>query len=286
MGKVVVALLVLSFGVARADDLEKMRARQLHEQGVTQLAAKSYDEAIASLREAYEFSPLPQIQFSLGKAYRLKGNKREAAAAYGRYLEAEPNGANAGEARGHLATLSKDVAAEDARKASEEEARERAEASEREAEMAAERKRREALRREEEKQLSVRERDEQDEREQERKTERGTMVDPGRPGAGLRVGGLVTAGVGVAVVGVGAIFGMRASTISDELTAEHVKWSQDRYDEGLMSERLMIVSVIVGTAVVTTGIILYVLGQRQGESSVSFVPTVGEVNGLAAVGSF
>ncbi|HSP20319.1 MAG TPA: tetratricopeptide repeat protein, partial [Myxococcaceae bacterium] len=69
-------------------------------QGRALLTLGDSRSAAASFRRALSINPRYSVaEFWLGEAYRRSGQKTEAAAAYGHYLETAPEGAEAGQAR-------------------------------------------------------------------------------------------------------------------------------------------------------------------------------------------
>ncbi len=106
----------------------------------------------------------------------------------------------------------------------------------------------------------------------------------------LRTTAFVLGGVGVVGIGVGAIFGLRASS----------KWSdakdackpgacgpdsaaQSDKDSASSAGTISTITFIVGGAALATGIALYVVDRNQRNGSLKIVPSLG---GLTAVGSF
>jgi hypothetical protein len=104
------------------------------------------------------------------------------------------------------------------------------------------------------------------------------------PGRGLRVAGAVTFGLGVAAVAAGVGFAMAANQLADELET-----SPSSYDRGKESTRssyatLSTVGYATGAACAATGVLLYVLGWRQGSAaSASVQPMVGDQSAGALV---
>jgi hypothetical protein len=100
-----------------------------------------------------------------------------------------------------------------------------------------------------------------------RQAEVQAALPPASTGRGLRVAGAVTFGVGVAAIGAGVGFALAANKLADELEA-----SPSSYDRGKASTRssyitLSTVSYATGAACIAGGVVLYVLGWRQGRAS-------------------
>ena len=83
----------------------------------------------------------------------------------------------------------------------------------------------------------------------------------------MRLAGIATATGGLALVGTGVVFGVLAKQAADELT----KLDQNRgtfdpatEDAGQRDELLAGIFLGVGAAAIATGVVLYVLGSRDG----------------------
>src|SRR5262249_12179381 len=77
---------------ARADSLDPPeRARALSDQGRSYHASGDYDHAIGSFKAAYELAPSPGLLFNMAQAYRLKGDCANAATMYKSYLRTDPD---------------------------------------------------------------------------------------------------------------------------------------------------------------------------------------------------
>jgi len=121
-------------------------------------------------------------------------------------------------------------------------------------------------------------------------------ADPAKAGRGMRIGGLIAAGVGVVALGVGVQQGMHARSIHDELEDKMTgtEWTQevqDRFDRGESAETRAIVLSIGGGVALATGVTLYLLGRNRDDaeqrSRVTVAPyTDGTSTGFAVVGSF
>jgi len=95
-------------GWARVDPpvrLEDPIARERYRVGAQALERAAYDEAIAAFKAGYEQMPLPTFLYNLGLAYRLKGDCAEAARYYRRYLERNPDAANADRVERRIAEM-------------------------------------------------------------------------------------------------------------------------------------------------------------------------------------
>jgi tetratricopeptide (TPR) repeat protein len=222
--------------------------------------AKERGEYQTAAREyllAYERLPEPEFLYNAGEVYRLAGDKQRALSHYRKYLELDPQGRGAASARVASEELGREIAADEEaarRRAAAEEARRKAEA------------------------------------------ERAAAAeDPpvvARPGRGLRIGGVATAGAGAAAIGLGVVFGLKASGINDE-AAGWDAFDPARFADGEAAERNMLIFYGAGAALVVAGGVLYYLGHRAGsqtaetKAGVAFAPSLapGAVT-IAAVGRF
>jgi tetratricopeptide (TPR) repeat protein len=133
-----VALLAAGTAAARPPTPAEKKAAKAHfDQGRAYYDAGGYLDAVREYEQAYALVPLPELLFNIGQAWRLKGDKPQAIAAYQRYLDAAPDGALADDARTHVASLKLKIQLEEAeaarRKAAEEAAAARKRADEAEA---------------------------------------------------------------------------------------------------------------------------------------------------------
>jgi len=87
-----------------------LEARRLHEHG-------EYQRAAAEYLQAFALFPDPELLFNVGQVYRLAGDQALATAYYRRYLELDPEGRAAPEARRHLEAMGATVRAGAAAKA-------------------------------------------------------------------------------------------------------------------------------------------------------------------------
>jgi len=92
----------------------KKQAREHFEQGEAFRKAGAYDKAIDEYEQAYALVPKAGFLFNIGLVHEEAGHKREAVDYYGRYLDADPNGAAAKEALARKTQLERELAAEQA----------------------------------------------------------------------------------------------------------------------------------------------------------------------------
>lgn len=116
----------------------------------------------------------------------------------------------------------------------------------------------------------------------------------GDPGKGWKTTGLVTAGVGVVGLGLGVVFGIKAKTISDDISNQKQTemWRKDIKDyeaRGQRDENYQVAGLIVGGALVVAGGVIYWHGRSKTSSAerVVITPTVSPTTaGLAVGGAF
>jgi tetratricopeptide (TPR) repeat protein len=112
-------LAVLAPRTGRADEVAGMVdgddgravAKAHFEQGRAFQDARAYERAIIEYQAAYAISPQPELLFNIGQCYRLGGQPRSAVLYYQRYLQLVADGGASDEARAHVATLRRDIAA-------------------------------------------------------------------------------------------------------------------------------------------------------------------------------
>jgi tetratricopeptide (TPR) repeat protein len=69
---------------------------------------EQYDQAVVEYESAYKLVGVSDILFNIGQILRTKGDKPAAVKAYRRYLQVEPSGGHAEEARDYALQLTKD----------------------------------------------------------------------------------------------------------------------------------------------------------------------------------
>ena len=289
---------------------QKQAAKAHFQQGKAYYDAGAWDDAVREYEAAYALVPLPELQFNIGQALRMKGDKPQAIAAYQRYLDRLPDGALADEARNHIAALKLKIQVEEAETARKR-AVEAAEAARRRAdEETAARKRAEAeaaarggLPRADEEQLRrvaaeterARRAKEHEEVVRKQRTE-----EAGLTGRGLRITGIVAASVGVAALGFAAFWYWgptqnRFKAIDRFNNNPGHSWAPDDVSLSQLhtGQKVVTACVASGASLVVTGVALYVWGRvRRGQAleklpPVSLVPVLGSSAGsLAVMGRF
>lgn len=105
---------------------------------------------------------------------------------------------------------------------------------------------------------------------------------PARPGRGMKIAGIVTGAVGVALIGTSVAFALSARSAESDVQAAvdaGQRWTpelRDKDSSGRLSSTLSTVSLSVGIAAVVGGGVLYYLGARRSGTAargeVSIVP--------------
>jgi tetratricopeptide (TPR) repeat protein len=169
-----------------SDRARTAEARRHFQQGRQLLDAGSYAEAIAEFETALSLKPSPELLFNIAQAYRLKGDAKQALETYKRFIEINPRGPIADEARGHIDALTRQIE-EDERAAQAREAERQHQAAERQ-------------RQDTERQRQDAERQRQDAERQRYETEREAQ-------AHRRWNGMIAVGVGLGLFVGGPILG-------------------------------------------------------------------------------
>jgi hypothetical protein len=101
---------------------------------------------------------------------------------------------------------------------------------------------------------------------------------PVSSGAGLRVGGIVTASVGIAAVAAGVVFNLESNALINDMETKVGAYSNGNDSSSKTYKTLAWVGYGVGAACIVTGAILYGVGYRPSESSstsVAILPAFG-----------
>ena len=83
-------LLITLIGGSAAAGKASKRAKELYEQGVTNVKTGRYKEAIAAFEKANLLAPSSALFYNIGQTYRLMGDCARARDAYRAYLESTP----------------------------------------------------------------------------------------------------------------------------------------------------------------------------------------------------
>src|SRR5262245_32121862 len=202
-------------------------------------AAKAHHEyktAAVEYLAAYELFADPEFFFDTAEVYRLAGEEQDALTYYEKYLELDPNGRGAVSARASADQLRRAIAAREdaAKRMADQEARRKAEEDRRAADEAARLKAAQAA-------------------------QAARTPPPGSSGRNLRLAGIAVGGTGAVALGVGVFFGLRAQSISDEVSKASA-YDSARDNEGKAANRNMIIFTGLGGASVIIGGVLYYMG--------------------------
>ena len=220
---------------------------------------ESGDHAAAAreYQKAYALVPHPVLIFNLAQVYRLAGERERAIEHYERYLAADPNGRASRQARQFADQLRGELE------------RERTGAGGRGA-------------------------DSPPEQAPAGTTTVTRSAERPSPGRGLRLTGMVSAGVGLVAIGVGVKFGLDARGISDDIEAHtDGEWPEEllaRQADGERAERNMFILTGAGATALVAGGVLYYFGRkarREGEDpAVAVTPVTGGGLGVVFSGEF
>jgi tetratricopeptide (TPR) repeat protein len=226
--------LVATVAHADPDGAAVDRAKVHFKQGRALQAAGDFARAADEYKAAYELDPRPEMLFNIGQAFRLAGAKREALDYFKRYLDQQPDGSGAAEARQHVQALTKET---------------------------------------EETVVVIRPSvDPCGIPDCLVPNVTGVTLDPSAAETPtvawppLRIAGVVGAGAGIVAVGIGVKLGFDARADADAITHHVGPWTEaDRatYDAGQTANRNMAIAYCVGAALVATGGVLYYLGVRR-----------------------
>jgi hypothetical protein len=107
----------------------------------------------------------------------------------------------------------------------------------------------------------------------------------GNPGRGMRIGGIVTAVVGVVALGAGVGFNLAERSLHNQMTSDVSKNTSSNENRRSTYQVGSIVGYTVGAAAVVTGTVLYVLGARDDAAAENHVSLMVDfVPGTASLG--
>lgn len=241
---VVMIALVAAIAHAEPDSAAIERAKAHFKQGRALQAAGDYARAADEYKAAYELDPRPEMLFNVGQAFRLAGAKREALDYFKRYLDQQPDGPGAAEARVHVDALTKET--DEGLKPAQEPAEKPVEDRPQTANL----------------------------RPQVEEPPRPPDSKPAWPP--LRIAGVATAGAGVVAVGVAVKLGLDARADADAITHHVGPWTSadaTTYANGQAANRNMAIAYVVGGACIATGGVLYWLGVRRARVGAAPTPT-------------
>lgn len=260
--------LMAAFAVARPAHAEakgKQAAESHYNKGMTAYNLGHFQDAVEEFEKAYEIKAEPIFLYNIAQSHRQSGNPQRAIFFYRRYVDADPSSKKRAEVEKRIADMQSEL---DAQK-------------EREAAAAAAAAPPPVV------------------VPQPVTPQAAPVVVPRRtvaearpksevesnPGRGLRIGGLVTAGVGVAAGVTGVLLVLHGNSLHDDAIAPGSQFDKSKDDSSKTFRTMGWVAVGVGAAAVATGVTLYVLGARaaSSEPSVALTPMVAPGTGGATL---
>jgi hypothetical protein len=231
---------------------DKTAAREAYAKGKRHYDLAEYDEAIAAWKQAYHLQRAPLLLFNIAQAFRLKGDCASARQFYASYRREEPAPKNRAELEAAEALCAKAAIPPVV----------------------------------EPKPVVVEPKPVVVEpKPVEPKPVEPTTTVPAPTtttrvtvdrGRGKRIAGLTTGGAGIALIGAGLLFQMRASNAQGDIEAASGEWTPALAaleERGRRDRALAIVGFGAGVAAVAAGTALYLLGR--GDRAVEIAPTAG-----------
>jgi hypothetical protein len=241
---------------AGSDDGKQAAAAQAYREGKAAYDAKSYDDAIIKWQQSLALSNASALKFNLAQAYRLRNLPTDCVAAsklYAAFAAATSDAALKSASLGFVDELAPCVASQAAIEPQEKVPIEGRVPAISELPPA-----------------------------YPPKVDAAPISEQPTRAPRFRVASITAAGIGVAAIGVGAFFSMRARTASDDIyetcgkPGANCQWStalQATEDRGRQAAQLQWVFYGVGGAALITAGTLYYLGHRKGTQHVAVVPT-------------
>jgi tetratricopeptide (TPR) repeat protein len=271
---VTIIAVLIATGSAVADTPVKEQAKRDVAAGLVAQAEGRYDEAIELYQRAYDAIPHPEILFNLGQAHRLRHDFEISLRHYRGYLAVEPRGRLAPEARRWVAALERHVAESKADEARAAEAR----AAEAEAARDAEARKADVQRAAEAQRAAA-----------EQQALHARPSAPASRWTPRRKLAVVTAGAGLAIVGMSGAIGLSARSLERDAFArcpdpmtpcDAAAAAQRSLDRARTRVVAADVGFAVGAAAVIGGAVLWWVGRpREGRvSKAAVVPTVSSTS--------
>ncbi len=235
-------------------------AKRYVDAGIAAQQAGDYETAIAMYSKAYDLVPKPILIFNMAQATRLGGRQAQAIELYKRYLEAEPNGAQAATAKEFVSAYEAKQAADDQAK----QAGDQAAADQAATLKAAE----ERGRREQEQADLARRQAEQQQPSQLQPTQTSARAPSEQPSSSLRIPCIATGVVGLAGIGLGIGFGVHARSLSNDLSQPGAVFDPGKFSSGQTANQVAIASYVAGGVLLATSVTLFALGHQHGHADV------------------
>jgi len=290
----------------RPGTTEAVRQAKSHfKQGEAFIKQSLWDDAIREFESAYELMPLPDLMFNIAQAYRQKGDpaaRDHALDIYVKFVDVQPEGQAADEARTHIAYLMKDREArvEEAKRHADEEAKRRAdEEQKRLAEARARARAEEEARLAEEARKRKAEEDERKAEEARREAElarQRAIVQAARDKWNAerahrthrRHQGYVVGGIGLGCVAVAGVFGYLGASQSSAVRAGGFQTAADISDAISTGQTYNAVGWGFGiTGLVGVAIAAPIIGMNWDKGDFKVVPTAtAEFKGVTLTGVF
>jgi hypothetical protein len=278
--------------LAQAQGNDKDRAamaRESYDQGKKAYNLGNFEEAITLWKKGYEYKDDPIFLFNIAQAYRQKGDYQKAIFYYKGYLREQPSASNKDDVNARIAELQKLLDAQQ----NATEAPPKGVGTLKDGQQPPDDKGKTTKNGETPKQdkgkvaTLTTNKDNKDDKgtaivtppkKDDTNTTTTDTTDTGdtspRPGKGLKLAGIITGASGVAIVVVGVIFALQASSIQSDLetsTRNGVPWSQELSDKeatGKTDATIGAVAIGVGAAAVIAGGTLFYLGVRKNAKAV------------------
>ena len=263
-------ILATTTGVARqghAQSRAKQTAEAHYEKGMKAYTLGHFPEAIDEFEKAYEMRSEPIFLYNIAQSHRQNNAPQRAIFFYRRYLEADPNVKNRAEIEKRIKDMETQL---NAQKEKEHAAATMTPAPVPVMPSAAP--------------VAPAAAEPSPPSTTDVQTAQPAPSEDTHPGRGLRIGGLVAGGVGVAAVAAGIAFGLHATSLHDQAYPAPPRAYDYAKDQDSKSFRtLEWVSFAVGSAAVITGGVLYYLGVSASNAPVALAPLVAPGAGGAAV---
>ena len=229
-------------------------AREHYRKGTEHYDRHEYDRAAVEFQQAYDASGAPALLFNLGQAHRLNGDYAQARDEYRAYLRESPDAPNRADVQSRIDEMDRRVSP--VRPAEPTPVRTAPRPAHSPPEWA----------------QAHRDRDE-------------------HPGLGLKIAGIATGASGLALVGAGVYYGLRADSYSDQVTqlsknkGEYGPSAQAAYQDGQNAAGRSTTLFVIGGAALVGGGVLYGLGVHEERTHVVPTPMAGG-GGIVVSGRF
>lgn len=260
----VLLALLAGFAVAppaQAQSKGRPSAEGHYNKGMTAYNLGHFQEAIEEFEKAYEIRSEPIFLYNIAQSHRQNGNPQRAIFFYRRYVDADPNSKRRVEIEKRIADMQAELDAQKEREA--------AAANPVPVVVA------QPLPYPQPAPVTA---------PPPALVENKPTTTDSNPGRGLRIGGIVATGVGVAGAVTGVLLVLHGNSLHDESIAPGSQFDSSKYDSAKTFRTMGWVAVGVGAAAVATGVTLYILGARDSSKpSVSLAPMLAPGTGGAAL---